>query len=137
MTHGLKIGVLINSVLTSDEQLSTLVGSNVYPIIAEFDTPLPFITYTRMNIVPATVSKDGYVTDQIDFNIQISSETYAQGCEIADLVRALFEGKKITAEGVFSIRNIRVTSAAESWNENSYVQSLTFTCEAEDETETE
>lgn len=123
----MSIGKLIYGAIQADNQLVTKLGTRVYPIVAEVNTDFPFVTYSRQNVYPMNASKDGWFSDSISFNITVCSGSYEEACEIADLIRDCFENKVISNTNL-EIRNIHLTQAAESWSENTYVQSLTFTC---------
>ena len=130
MGKSLLIGKLIYSALTTDTNISAAVGTRVFPIVAENDTQFPFIVYSRTNAYPQTGTKDGYDGDFISFQISILSDTYMQGCEIADKVRDLFENC-IISNSEWKIYNIRMTSANESFDSDTYLQELYFECNAE------
>lgn len=130
MSNGIEIGKVIYAVITTDSELSNMIGENIYPIIAEPDTPFPFITYTRSNIYVVNQSKDFWFNDELSFNIQICDDDYMRSCHIANLIRDLFENKVLSADDM-KVYNIRMTGISEMWSENAYVQSLNFSCNVE------
>lgn len=130
MSKAINIGKIIYGTIQSDSGLSTAVGTKVFPIIAESDTTFPFITYTRQNVYSMNKTKDAWMNDEVQFNIQVCDNEYMRSCQIADLIRAAFENKIISNDEL-KIFNIRMTGISEMWSENTYVQSMTFSCSAE------
>ena len=130
MSKAINIGKIIYGTIQQDSGLVTLVGTRVYPIIAEAETPFPFITYTRQNVWVQNQTKDAWIGDEVQFNIQVCDNEYMRSCQIADLVRTAFENKVIE-NAELKIRNIRMTGISEMWNEETYIQSLNFSCSAE------
>lgn len=127
MTNSILIGKLIYSTIQSSTDVTALVGDRVYPIVAPADTDFPFIVYTRGNAYCNTLTKDGWLNDVVSFQISVASDTYIESAEIANEIRDLFENCKISNDEL-EIDNIRMTSCAESFNEDTYVQTLYFEC---------
>jgi len=130
MTNAINIGKLIYGTLINNEQISSLVGIKVFPLIAENETTFPFITYSRLNVANSLETKDAFVIDEVQFNIQVADNNYERSCEIANLVRGAFENK-IISNNELQIKRIRMTNISELYNEDTYVQSITFSCTAE------
>lgn len=130
MSKAINIGKIIYGAIQNSSDLTALVGTRVYPIIAEAETSFPFITYTRQNVWVQNHSKDAWISDEAQFNIQVCDSEYMRSCTIADLVRSIFENKVISNDEL-TIKNIRMTGISEMWNDETYVQSLNFSCTAE------
>ena len=125
MTNSIFISKAIFQLLANDEVLKESVTA-IYPLIAENDAKFPFITFSRDNIF-TSVSKDGYYEDKVTFSIMVVSANYIGSLEIANRVRQIFEKKKIITTDV-TLHSVRLTGVDESYNENSYIQNLSFDC---------
>lgn len=130
MSKAINIGKIIYGTIQNDSTLAAALGTRVFPIIAESETAFPFITYTRQNVWVQNQSKDGWFGDEVQFNIQVCDSEYMRSCTIADLIRNSFENKVISNDEL-TIKNIRMTGISEMWNEETYIQSLNFSCSAE------
>lgn len=130
MSNAINIGKLIYGTLVDNEDVFELVQTKVFPIIAENDTTFPFITYSRLNVSNAIETKDGFATDSVEFNVQVADNNYERSCEIANLVRGAFENKVIS-NNELTIKRIRMSNISELYNEDTYVQSITFSCTAD------
>ena len=108
----LEVGKEIYSLLNGDARLTTLVENKIYPIIVEKETTYPFIVYKRSNIIPDYTK---------DFHIICVSNDYAQGIEIAEIVRDILEDKRTK-----DIQSIKLESADEDFIDDAYVQTLSF-----------
>lgn len=129
MTNSLLVGKLIYSTIQSSTDVVEAVGSKVYPIVAPQDTTYPFVIYTRANAYPESLTKDGWLNDNVAFQISIVSDKYIDGAELANDIRDLFENCKISNDEL-TIENIRMTSCSESFMDDTYIQTLYFECEA-------
>lgn len=125
----IQIGKLIYATLNSDASLAETLDSKIYPIVAPANTTFPFIVYTRVNAYVENLTKDGWLNDNVSFQITVVSDNYIQSVEMADAVRELFENCRISSEKL-TMENIRMTSCSEAFNEDEYIQNLNFTCEA-------
>ena len=101
----------------------TDVGTKVYPIIAENSTTYPFIVYSRDSLTP-TYCKDGCIEDNVELTIRIVSATYGEGIDIANSIREVLTLKNFARPA--EIINSTLNSASESYEENAYIQTLSF-----------
>lgn len=127
MTNSLLIGKTIYNILSANAELTAMVESKIYPLIAEQSTTYPFVIYYRENISVNRVSKDGYGEDEVNFTVVCVSDNYSQSVDIANTVRKALEKQKINGQDI-TITNSCLTSVDESWNDNAYVQRLNFKC---------
>lgn len=116
----LEVGKKIYSLLNGDSRLTTLVGNKIYPIIVEKETNYPFIVYKRSNIIP-DYTKDFHLKDNVIIDIICVSNDYANGIEIAEIVRDILEDKRTN-----DIQSIRLESADEDYIDDAFVQTLSF-----------
>lgn len=127
MTNSILIGKTIYTKITEDEVIQSYVSGRVYPLIAEQSSSFPFIIYWRNSIQSSNYTKDGFNEDFVEFTVVAVSENYTQSLMIANRLRKILEVRKITGEDIV-ITDIKMVDIDESWSENSYVQTLNFTC---------
>lgn len=122
MKKGLLASIILYRKLTS-------ILTQVYPIVAENSTHYPFIVYTRDTVTPHSLTKDGSADDEVQVTVKVVHDEYAKCVDYAQRVREAltydwttiaYMNSTITSQCTF-------TSAFESWEENAYVQTLTFT----------
>jgi len=123
MIDSLNLGKYIYSQLTSSDELKELVGKKIYPLVADNDVKFPFIVYKRLSL-ESNGCKDGYYKDIAEFEINIITDRYAQGIEIANVVRGLLERQK-SQYGEMEISDSELSFASEEYNEG-FVQTLQF-----------
>lgn len=120
----LQVGKAIYSLLSSNQQLVSMVDGNIFPLIAEINTTFPFIVYKREAITPQ-YTKDYWTSDEVLINVMVASNDYVESIEIADLVRQSLDQKKGEYSGI-TIKDIRLTQADEDFIDDTYIQYLTF-----------
>ena len=125
MTNSIFIGKALYLLLNDDAILKKSV-TGVYPLIAENDAKYPFITYSRDNIY-SNICKDGYYEDKVTFSVTVVSANYLNSLDIANRVRAILEQKEIITKDVI-LYNVKLTGIDESFNDNAYIQNLSFDC---------
>ena len=105
---------------------SVLRGTNVdvYPLIADNDAKFPFIVYKRENLV-SNGCKDGYYEDQVIVEINVVTDTYYKGIEIASQIRKLLEVQSVTYDGM-EISDARIVLSSEEYTNNAFVQKIQF-----------
>lgn len=131
MTNSILLGKSIYKLLSASPELKTYVDSKIFPLIADNDVSFPFITYSRDSIYPSSSTKDGYHEDTCTFSILIVSQEYLTSLEIANICRGIFEKRKIESEGLI-LSDVLLSSISEEYQDNSYVQSLSFQCKVTD-----
>ena len=57
----LEIGKVLNNFLLNDETVTNLIGSKIFPIVADQGTTYPFVCYKRTNLELSN-SKDRFNT---------------------------------------------------------------------------
>lgn len=140
MIKSLNIGELIYEQLTSNQALAALVGSKVYPLVANLKNDstvtasdlMPFIIYQRDSL-SGDACKDGTYEDDVTFSIKVVTSKYSDSISIAALVRGIFEGSSFTYNNTttncsFTTGCIYLTNAYEEYNDNysAFVQTLRF-----------
>ena len=124
-TNSLLLGKYIHKILSEDETISGYVGKKIFPIVVESGTKYPFIVFTRTSI-NANFSKDGIIKDTVNVEINCVTDTYLEGCNIANAVRNLLDCSWYKTEELF-ISQIRLTNVVEAYQDDAYIQTLTFT----------
>jgi hypothetical protein len=116
------IGTIIVDFLTANDSLLVLVPeANIYPVVANEDTPLPFIVY-HYSVVNVEYEKDGWADDECNFSVSAVSGDYANLQDIVGQIRASLELQR-TAD----TRRIQLTGIDEpAWIDNMYGQRLNF-----------
>ena len=123
MSDSLNIGKAINALLVANSDIVKKVGKKIYPLIADSTTTFPFIVYGRYQMVPES-TKDN-TGEQIYVNVQIATERYPEGIEIANYVRASIEGKN-GKFGTIDIDDIQLVDGDEKVMDDTFIQQLYF-----------
>lgn len=127
MTNSILIGKVIYNKLSENQTIQEVIADRIYPVIAEQTTNYPFIIYYRNSVVNTIFNKDGSVEDNVEFTVTVVSTKYNESADLANEIRKIFEKKEIL-NNVIRITNSRLNGIAESYEDNAYVQSLTFSC---------
>ena len=114
MIDSLNIGKVIFDKLNT---ISVLNGK-IYPLIAENNTEFPFVIYTRTGL-NEEICKDGVYQDDITLSIQVITDKYADGIDIAQQVRELLT---LHTSTMYS----HMISASEEYANDAYIQTLVF-----------
>lgn len=129
MDNTLKIGKYIRQFLIEDERYNEIVGqTKTFPLIANADTDFPFVTYQRTN-AKVMYTKDGRYENLLEVEITILCDNYPQSIDLICLVRDILEGKRYKDEEIF-IRDIRVNEVSEDFNEDTFIQRISFDIDA-------
>lgn len=131
MDNSLKIGQYILEVLKDNEELMLLLGENkIWPIVARQDTLLPYITYTRdaSNIQYTKITGHD---NTISFTYRVFSEDYDEGLNIINLLRNILERRTINFPNEIIINDIKVQSVYESFSDDVFCQTITFSAMVE------
>lgn len=81
----IKIGETIYNILSNDIEITTKVGSNIYPLVADVGTTFPFIVYKKNSYVPE-YTKDGISKKRSTVEIIVASNDYTESVDLADKV---------------------------------------------------
>jgi len=87
----MEIGKAIYNILSTNSNVSTLVGTRIFPNVAPQETRFPFIIYDVTGVQPND-TKDGPSTlDTNDVMISCYSETYTQASDLAQKIRVAMD----------------------------------------------
>lgn len=120
MESSISINKHIFSILTSDKSLKELVGTKIFPIVADDDVKFPYIILERTSITPYTY-KGGVGYDKATFQIKIADSDYINTINIAEKVRELLELKTSSY-----FKRIEFSSCNEDFINDTYRQTLEF-----------
>ena len=114
-----KIGKEINRLLKNNV---LGLGDKVFPLVANPNTTFPFLVYRRIGYQPRS-NKD-YVGEIITIEINIATETYQEGVDIANSVADILQGKKTDI-----IETIQLVNVYELYLQDTFIQNLQFRIE--------
>lgn len=114
-----KIGKEINKLLKNNV---LGLGDKVFPLVANPNTKFPFLVYRRIGYQPRS-NKD-YVGEIITIEINIATETYQEGVDIANSVADILQGKKTDI-----IETIQLVNVYEMYLQDTFIQNLQFRIE--------
>lgn len=120
MESSISINKHIFSILTSDKSLKEMVGTKIFPIVADDDVKFPYIILERTSITPYTY-KGGVGYDKATFQIKIADSDYINTINIAEKVRELLE---LRTSSYF--KRIEFSSCNEDFMNDTYRQILEF-----------
>ena len=120
MESSISINKHIFSILTSDKSLKELVGTKIFPIVADDDVKFPYIILERTSITPYTF-KGGVGYDKATFQIKIADSDYINTINIAEKVRELLE---LRTSNYF--KRIEFSNCYEDFMNDAYKQTLQF-----------
>lgn len=107
-------------ILSSDKTLNEIVGTKIFPIVADDDVKFPYIILERTSITPYTY-KGGVGYDKATFQIKIADSDYINTINIAEKVRELLE---LRTSSYF--KRIEFSSCNEDFMNDTYRQILEF-----------
>lgn len=119
MINTLNLGKYIYNTLNNSESITC----KVYPIVADNDAKFPFIIYKRVNLTSSRC-KDGTYQDEATIEVDVITDKYSVGVEIANEVRKLLEIQHTIYEGM-EINDVDLIMATEEFNE-AYIQRMQF-----------
>lgn len=118
----LDIGSDIYTILSTNPEISAATHNQIYPIIAEENTTCPFVVFQRLatNFIG---NKDFIQKNDDVVEIKIVTEEYKEGVKLAEKICDAM----LQQHNSLNLRQIEINNASEEWNENKFIQSLTFT----------
>lgn len=127
MINSLILGKYIFNFLSTDEDIKNIVGKKIFPLVVAHDVDYPFIVFSRTNVNPSYLSKDGITQDAVIVEISAVSDNYNKSCDIANAIRKCLELKKYKDDTI-AINSIKLNSVEETFNtdDNSFIQTLAF-----------
>lgn len=117
----LSAGTAVYEVL--DEALKGKV-TKVFPVVTD-EAVLPYICYHRDGL-EALPTKHAPSADTAVIVVDCYAATYNGSVALAEAVREALDGVSITTDAGLCVRSCFMVDAAETWNDDAFVQSLTF-----------
>jgi ABC-type molybdate transport system substrate-binding protein len=105
----MKVGAAIYSMLKDDSAVSALVGTRIYPELAEEGAATPYVVYSVVSNTPSD-TKDGTPIDEAQLEIFSVGSTYAAANDLADKVRAALDRKSQIVVGTVTVQSIHYTN---------------------------
>lgn len=128
-TSSLKIGrVIYNS-------LKDII--RIFPVIADKGIEGNFAVYRRTQLVPSD-TKDMYNYEEVAYmDIIVVASTYDTSVDLAQAVKIRLEGIsgnfETSTEEAIMVDSIEMTNASEDWQNDAYIQRMTFRVKIEKE----
>jgi ABC-type molybdate transport system substrate-binding protein len=105
----MKVGAAIYSLLVNDSAVSAVVGTRIYPELAEEGASAPYVVYSVVSNTPSD-TKDGTPIDEAQLEIFSVGSTYAAANDLADKVRAALDRKSQIVVGTVTVQSIQYTN---------------------------
>jgi len=105
----MKVGAAIYSLLVNDSAVSAVVGTRIYPELAEEGASAPYVVYSVVSNTPSD-TKDGTPIDEAQLEIFSIGSTYAAANDLADKVRAALDRKSQIVVGTVTVQSIQYTN---------------------------
>lgn len=93
-------GKAIYSILTSDSDVSAIVGTRVYPQIAAQGAAFPFVVYVLQDTSPSDTKSGVSTLDEVRYDIVVASETYTEVSDLTNKIRTALDRYTGTVAGV-------------------------------------
>ena len=105
----MKVGAAIYSMLKDDSAVSALVGTRIYPELAEEGAATPYVVYSVVSNTPVD-TKDSAPVDEAQLEVFSVAETYAAANDLADKVRAALSRQSKKVYGTVTVQSIKYTN---------------------------
>lgn len=117
------LGKSIYSILSNNSTITGYTGTNIFPLVIPEGKTLPCIVYERNSDIEYTKDRTGVYVTLVD--ITILSEDYTECINITEAVFNALENYSGSVQGI-DIVDIRLESVNEVFQENAYIQKLSF-----------
>ena len=94
------VGKAIYHLLTNATAVTDIVGTRIYPEVAQQDGDLPYIVYNVSNNEPSDTKPEPSKLDTAEIEVNLYSSSYSQVIDMAVAVRAALDRVKGTYSGV-------------------------------------
>lgn len=120
MSMKLDAGKDIYTMLSANETISSTTSNHIFPIIADDDTPTPYIVYRRTSTNFET-NKDFITKSDDTVELLVVTDDYKEGVGIAEAAMSALMDYNIASLG---IKRVTVVGGNEDYNEGKYIQTL-------------
>lgn len=123
-TTTLSAGKIIFAILNGNTDITDRV-TKIFPVVASEAAVLPYIRYCRtgMSVNPQKAGLPG--ADAALITVECYTANYQEGVELAEIVREALDFKQ-GETGTMRMRSCILTDSAEGWQDDAYIQELTF-----------
>ena len=94
------VGKAIYYLLTNASDVTAIVGTRIYPEVAQQNAALPYIVYNVSNNEPSDTKREPSKLDTAEVEVNVFSEKYTQAIDMGVAVRAALDRVKGTYSGV-------------------------------------
>jgi len=105
----MKVGAAIYSMLKDDSAVSALVGTRIYPELAEVGAVTPYVVYSVVSNTPVD-TKESAPVDEAQLEVFSVADTYAAANDLADKVRAALSRQSRTVFSTVTVQSVRYTN---------------------------
>lgn len=116
----IEIGKKVYQILKINDELVNIVGDKIYPLVAESDTPYPFVVFKRTGITPE-YTKDWLTMESVSVEIVCASDKYFQSVDMANIIREEMDGLRGG-----EILETKVDYITEDFIDDAYIQKIGF-----------
>lgn len=118
-----RAGTLVRNILITNSGLTSLVGEDIFPIIAPVGTLGNFIVYRRDKYAKE-YTKTCVINETCQVIVSAVADDYDTAIDIAEMIDNTLTGTHTTEDG--KRFNLRLLDASEDFNDNKYVEALLF-----------
>lgn len=111
------VGKDIVTLLNSSVEVSSALGTKIFPLIAPAQTTFPFLVYRRSYYTPMN-NKD-YEGEKVGVELVIAALKYEEGVKIADAV-----ADALIHQTTDNIEDIAATTISEDFMDDTYLQRI-------------
>ena len=94
------VGKAIFNLLNNSTDLTAIVGTRIYPEVAQQDAPLPYVVYNISNNEPSDTKREPSKMDTANIEVNCYSTSYTQVIDMSVAVRAALDRVTGTYSGV-------------------------------------
>ena len=105
----MKVGAAIYSMLKDDSAVAALVGTRIYPELAEEGAQTPYVVYSVVSNTPVD-TKDSAPVDEAQLEVFSVADTYAAANDLADKVRTALSRKSKTVYKTATVQSVKYTN---------------------------
>lgn len=105
----MKVGAAIYSMLKDDSAVSALVGTRIYPELAEEGAVTPYVVYSVVSNTPVD-TKDSAPVDEAQIEVFSVADTYAAANDLADKVRTALSRQSKKVLDTVTVQSIKYTN---------------------------
>lgn len=120
----LSVGAAVRSRLMNDAAV-TAITKTVFPVYKD-KAVLPYVFYRRSGFAQTAQKTFGDPCDTVLLELACCAAAYGDSVKLAEAVRAALDGAQWETDGL-KVRSCGLADADESWADDAYIQSLTFT----------